>query len=358
MVSVTTLGQATDQIDRLRILQTDLATLQRQLASGKKANTFDGLGIDAIQSLRGRADFSEIDSYLANIKTANRRMNLMTSSLTKIQEQTENFQNAFAIQTSEGNIDLSSISRISENTRTFMEDLVNVRDGERYLFGGADTQNPPLQDNGSLNSYAASRVQDWIDGTLTTDEFIESYTDRDALTDTIVGYSTVISSGEQQSITVRVQQSTEIDYTVEGNNSAFRDIMVTTAILNEMDAALDKVALEDGDNPSTTTVAPGADASEQNDNFFRVYNDLSNKLNTALDGINGHIFTISNAQAQAQQVGETHKVQQNVVLDQITDVENVDINEVAVKINSLSIQLQASYSVTAAISQLSLVNFL
>ena len=50
--------------------------------------------------------------------------------------------------------------------------------------------------------------------------------------------------------------------------------------------------------------------------------------------------------------------EQAILQNQISDVEDVDINEVAIKLNLLQIQVQASFRVTAAIGELSLVNFI
>ena len=81
MTSVSTLGQALDQMERLKILQSKFGTLQTQIATGKKASLFEGLGGDSITSQRARADFKKIDAYLTNIDNANRRMNVMTNAL-------------------------------------------------------------------------------------------------------------------------------------------------------------------------------------------------------------------------------------------------------------------------------------
>ena len=48
----------------------------------------------------------------------------------------------------------------------------------------------------------------------------------------------------------------------------------------------------------------------------------------------------------------------HVLLGTINNIENVDMNEAAVSVTSLQTQLEASYRVTALLSQLSLVNFL
>jgi flagellin-like hook-associated protein FlgL len=55
---------------------------------------------------------------------------------------------------------------------------------------------------------------------------------------------------------------------------------------------------------------------------------------------------------------EDYKTEKNTLSGIIGDVEDADPNEVAVKINSLQIQLEASYRVTASMSDLSLAYLL
>ena len=59
MTLVSTLGQALDQIERIKQQQSLLGTLQLQVATGKKSQTFEGLGSDTILSERSRAEFNK-----------------------------------------------------------------------------------------------------------------------------------------------------------------------------------------------------------------------------------------------------------------------------------------------------------
>ena len=104
--------------------------------------------------------------------------------------------------------------------------------------------------------------------------------------------------------------------------------------------------------------APGATKQEQNHNFFLVFNDLAATINAALDRIDLVEYDIGNVQAQISQIDHNYRQEKNILQDNISSVEDVDINEVAVKLNALATQLQASYQVTGFVQQLSLANFL
>lgn len=357
MTNVSTLGQSLDQIARLKTMQASLADLQYQLTSGKKTNLFAGLDTGVIASKRARANFQEIDTYLNNMTIADRRVKMQVTAIEGVLKQAGDVVNAIQIQTQEGEIEKDSIQDLAHKARDYIISMINERDGDRYLFGGADTQTLPIIDTGLQGTYTTSQVNAWINGTIDTDALIQSYKDRSQMTDTINGYSAALSSGNARSVYVRVEENIELNYTTLANNNGFRDILSAIGMLDSLCASIDKVALDAGDSPTTIT-APGADSHEQNENFFRVFNDIANTINRGLDALEADTYKLSQTQARMSQITESYKVEKNTLAGIIADVEDADPNEVAVKLNSLSVQLEASYRVTASISKLSLAYLL
>jgi len=359
MTLVSTLGQALDQVERIKVTQLQLATLQNQIATGKKTQVFKGLETDVIASKRARANFTKIEAYVGNIDVADRRLKMMVSSLSEIKNQAESVLNAIEIQTQQGEYEIEAVSNLAKNTANFVRDLVNLQDGDRYLFGGAETRDAPLRDVGTLETYLNKQLSDWTSSApgYDTDALIASYRDTANLNDSIVGYSATLTSGNAKSATVRVEDKAEIDYTVFGNTSSIRDIFVGISMIAEIDQVIDEVTLE-ADDPLTTVTAQGATQQEKNNNFYKFFNDLGSMLSAALDNVDTEIFKLSQSQAQLNKIKTDHKLDQNILQSTIDDVENVDLNEVAVKLNSLQVQLDATFRVTATISQLNLATFL
>jgi flagellar hook-associated protein 3 FlgL len=104
--------------------------------------------------------------------------------------------------------------------------------------------------------------------------------------------------------------------------------------------------------------APGATVEEQKDNFFAVITALLSTVEAALEDVDKVRFNLEAKKARLDQVQQQNTFEKNVLTNLIGDIENVDINEVAVSITSLQTSLEASYSVTSRVLQLSLVNFL
>ncbi len=364
MTYVSTLGQALDQAERIKITQLQLSVLQTQIATGKKTQLFEGLGSDVIASKRAREGVVKLGNYMNNIDIADRRLKMMVAALNEAKAQAVAVLNAIEIQTQQGEIELEAISDLARNTANFLRDLLNEKDGDRYLFGGSETTTPPLSNTGTMDTYMITQLTNWANPALpalsiTTDELIASYRDRGQLLDTVMGYSAPLSSGTAKSVFVRVEDNAEIDYTVFANMQGLRDIVAGVNMMANLDKVIDEVTRETDDPPLPGYVtAPGATQQEQNDNFFQFFNDVAAMMNQALDRVDSELYQLSQSQAQLAKIKESHKLDQNILKDTIAQVEDADMNEVAVKLNALQIQLEASFRVTASISSLTLVNFL
>ena len=355
MTSISTMGQAIDQMERIKQVQSLFANYQAQVTTGKKTNLFKGLGIDVLTSERSRADLDSIDIYRRNIDIADRRLKLMNNAVEEMKAQAINVQNAITVQTQQGEIELNTIHEIAQSVYTFLVDLVNSKDGDRYLFSGSDTQTKPLVTTSLMTTYMDTRVDEWVNGTIDTDALIASYTDNTALVDATVGYAATLSNAGN--VFVRADDTKDIDYTVLGNDPAIRDLIVTIGMTANLTGTLDEVTLDAGD-PLTTVTAPGATAKDQSDNFYRVFNQLAAAINTAVDNLDTIGYRLSGIQAQLDGIGKDHQEDRNNLMSVISNVEDADTTEAALKIKILSTQLEASYRVTALLSDLTLTKFI
>jgi flagellar hook-associated protein 3 FlgL len=398
MTGISTLGQALDQIERIKQQQGLYDDLSTQITTGRKTQRFSGLKNDVVLSQRARADFKSLESYINNATIANRRIDLMSKAIEEFKAQAKNFQNVLATFSQEGvhqkgdkvtyddpltpnvveatqvgmtdsapDADLFTLQRLAKNIYGLMVDLVNTKDGERFLFGGADTLTQPLTDNGTLESAISAQITAWKNGTISTDDLVANLAERnattnpDAITDTIVGYSPALSAGNAGRIFIRVQQNAEIEYTALANDPAFRDVFVALSYFksDELGPIADTyVPPNSYPGVPDKQGAPGTTLEEMKTNFYAVFNKLTASVNAAIDRADEVGGSIETARARISELKESQKEQKNVLLSTVADVENSDINELAVKIQSLQIQINASLAVTARIQDLSLVNFL
>lgn len=403
MTGVSTLGQALNQIERLKVSQNSFDLLSRQLSSGKKTNKFSGLGSDVITSKRARADFKALETYQTNITLANNRVQEMLSSLREFREQTEHLRDflvqfskesahqkgdfirqddpgtplvvetdVIGLSSDEMDIDFRTMQQFASSIKEFMSELINRKDGDRYVFGGANTLEKPLGDSSALDTAVTSALLNWKNevspNNISTSQLIADVTDRvssatnpDAINDTIVGYNSTLTAGNAGKVSARVNEYTEVNYTSYANNQGFRDVMVAISVLtNENLPPIADVYAEPytfGD-PTTADGAPGTTLEEQEDNFFEFFNVITSMVTGALDSIDDEIVRLENARVRLDQAKQVNTQNKNIAKALFEDVEGVDINEVAVKLTSVQTSLEASYSIAARLQQLSLVNFL
>ena len=386
---ISTLGQSLNQISSLKRQQTTLADLQFQLSSGRITNKFSGLETNAIVSQRSRAEFNSLETYSNNIDIAERRLEQMILSIEELQGQAGNIAGIISGELQQGEIDLERVHDLTENILSFMEDLVNSQDNERYVFGGSASSERPLSlSGGTLETFMRGELADWQAGTLATEDLITSYR---GVSDNVIGYSAAISNGDVGTVSVRADSSLEIDYTTLANESGFRDLIVAAQMINELTVTdtsevyhIEKIKLDRTDfdgavlptdlpqtpPPSTALPLPpdftdqttlddfNAENQERADNFFDVFNDLARMINNGIDELDRLRFGLESDRARLAEIQEQHRIDIATVQDTISDVENADIDEVAVRLNYLQIQLEASYRVTGTVGSLSLANFL
>lgn len=390
MSGISTFAQTQSQVRIIKNQQAVIVDLSRQLSSGYKAEKFSGLGTDAQVSQRARASFTSIEQYTKNTDSADLRLSLMIDALSEFKAQAENLSSELLdfggkanhqkgdivydtsvdpkvpIGTTSADPDLAfqRLKSTAASVFTSLERIVNEKDGQRYLFSGDQALTKPYTDNGTVDAALSSLMDDWRAGSVTTEELNLSITSRDtsislrAITDATLGYATPFSSGTVGGVSFRPDSAREIDYTTLANDSSIRDVMVAAAYIRSesLGPIVDEV---DPDTLAVTTQgAPGDNIHEMQDSFYEMLQTVSSMLENALDGVQSSISDLEITRAQIADISSQHKDDQAVLTKLIGDVENADINEVAVRLNSVNTSLNVSYSVTAIIQQTSLVNFI
>lgn len=397
MTGVSTAAQARNQVERLNSQQALLENLATQLATGKKTQKMSGLGNDLLTSSRARANLNSLEVYMNNITNADRRMQIMLQSVNEIQAQAENLSGSVLLLSKESvhqqgeevmyddpltaeventrvgmtsadpSIELQTLTEYADNLYGVVMDLLNAQDGDSYLLSGSDTTTKPLEDTGLLDSAITGLITDWKNGVISNEELIADLTsgntsnNPDAITDDIIGFSSDLSSGNVGDLTVRASDNLEVDYTVQANEDPFRDLVVGLAFLKN--AALPPIADTYTDpssypGPPDAQGAPGDTLDKMKENFFDVFSSVSSMIENAINDIDSIDFRVETSRARINEVKNNHTETQSLLTDTVAEIEDVNLDEVAVKISALQVQLEATYAVTASVQQLSLVNFI
>lgn len=123
-----------------------LADLQRQLGTGKKSETYGGLGADRGFSLAFRSSLSQIDAWQQNIAVVSTRISIIETSLTGMHNTASSVKTAlqpndFTLSSGRTYGQISAADGLNA-----VVSMLNANDGSRYVFGGRKTATPPVLD--------------------------------------------------------------------------------------------------------------------------------------------------------------------------------------------------------------------
>lgn len=148
MASITGVGLTTMLASRtISSMRDQLAELQRQLGTGKKSETYGGLGLGSGLVLNMRAQLSRIDTFETTISNIDLRVKLMNTSLQRLSDlRDETRSDLFApfdytlVSGGQSAAQRSASARLGE-----MLTLLNGDAGGRYLFSGRATETASVE---------------------------------------------------------------------------------------------------------------------------------------------------------------------------------------------------------------------
>lgn len=123
-------------------MRTQLGDLQRQLATGKRADDYAGIGIQRGLTVGLRSHLSQIGAYGDTITTVGVRMDLAQTALTRIADiGRETKAVATQMSSAEGR---ATAQVTAESALGEILGLLNTRAGDRYIFSGASSDQPAV----------------------------------------------------------------------------------------------------------------------------------------------------------------------------------------------------------------------
>ena len=132
-------------------MQDRFSDLQMQLGTGMKASTLADMGRDLPMSLSVRSRLSKIEGFSANIDTVNLRLSFLDKTMARFDKIEGEARNS-AVQGQYGtnNINMATLPGLSKARLDELVTLLNSDVAGRYLFGGSNTDSPPVPDTDVL----------------------------------------------------------------------------------------------------------------------------------------------------------------------------------------------------------------
>lgn len=308
MFRVSTFG--THDLSVFNAMQTQKRLQDGQITAttGMKSQDYAGFNVDARRLLSMESTLARIESYERNIAATERRLQAMETSVAQLHDIASEANTLLvnALNAEDGE-DLQLDVR-AEKMLEQVAGLLNLKHEERYLFAGARTDVEPV-------SFAAYDPTD------------PAY-DPNNPTAANAGYY----NGDAAVLSARVDESMTLDYGITAAKSSFEKLIRGL-----------QLAVNGG--------SPGTIDRPTLDQSLSLIKEAVRDIPDVRGRIGADLSTLESVRDKHSQLSIYAK-------ETISDTEQADIAATMTQVNADTVLLEASYSITARLSQLSLANFL
>ncbi len=323
--SISTLGLQLVNISNLKSGQTYLSNLTEQLTTGKKSLSLTDYSASEAQKLLNLTDkISQRNGFIAASNTIDPRLQVYDKSLTSIEDVAAQIA---SLTTSSGTYNPETNSSTAQQLQTFMGQIsyyLNQQVGDRYIFAGTRYNTPPVSDITTL-AVPPTETTPYLSN-IAGNELPTYDTDYNSGAPT----TSVPSAYVRDSVSIDTTQN--LTYGITSTQTGFQQLVMATRFAYA--ATQDQSQYETYMTTARNLVSSGLSA------IRAIHTDLA-----------GNTTTLDN----------TKDLHQKLITDinsQLGDIQNVDINAVAVKISSFQAQLEASYAATGSMTALSILKYL
>ena len=369
---------------------------QVQIATDKKSQDYAGISKDSERLISLETTRSRSEQFLGNIQIMDQRIELIDLGLETLDKAARDMRNILDSAINSPAAFEGDLANLAANTRQLVLDVLNSRDGNRFLFGGTRTDTRPV----SLDPPAYRPVSLIEADTVTVDStFYEAYYE-DVLGNTLpfaagsfydqiyFDKNGVAPAGplpadpDNPTLTEFVAEDPALwDYYVDRLNSA--QMLASPKIdYYQGDFELQSVRIDETSNAEIGVRAdaielqqlltaldavanlPNADARDPfaREVIVQARNMLNSILGTdssdGINGIDGLRVEINAARVTLVQTRDRIESFDAFVEGNIADIENIDRNEVLMKLQNDQFVLEASFTTLARLQSLSLLEFL
>ncbi len=322
-------------------MQADLVRLNQEVVTGRMADVGLNLGAETGRSVTLHIDVAAFEALATGNGTVSARLKQTQSALDQLRTNASNFLDDLITAKAAPSSD-TIVSGARSALAGFISDA-NASDGHDYLFGGINSGVPPVagfddgphaavdaaflakfgisQDDPAVANIDGADMADFLDN-----EFAQLFDDPD--------WGTTWSSASDEVISSHIGLSETVDTSVSANEPAIRKLAEVCTMVGYL--AVDGL---------------GSDARKA------VLDKAISILGTAVDGLVDLGAAIGAVQNRVSDATERLKVQQATVEERVNALEGVDPAEAKVRIDTLSTQIEMSYSLTAKLLQMSILNY-
>ncbi|MQP64692.1 hypothetical protein GE253_04955 [Niveispirillum sp. SYP-B3756] len=353
MIRVSTLSMARQTRNNVAQMQGEMMKLQQEQASGTKMDVAGENGSRTATLISLRNTIDEINQFDTNMTGQAARLSTMQEALTQARASAQTIRDlALAASGSQSQTSNATIKGAATDAIKAITNMLNSSQSGRFLFGGTRFDQQPLQQpdavaaSGLSPNAAVTQVINAFGGTaaLTSPAQVDALIDgpngigalfNDTRVPAAGNYANTFFNGSTAPVVGRVEGSVTITYNATAGDQSVRDMMQGLYMLSAVRA-------EDVPDEAYQQLAGRA---------MKLINSGLEKLTQTQSLLGLNEQTVSTTQ-------ENLRVQKGLVNNQIVKLEEADPYESSLRLTVLKTQLEATFSVTASLGKLSLMNYL
>lgn len=322
-------------------MQNDLVRLNQEVVTSRMADVGLTLGARTSQSVSLHIDSDALSALMDSNSTVSARLQQQQSALDTMRSGADDFMQTLISAQSSGNA--GTLVQAAKSALASFTQAANVSDGRNYLFGGINSSSAPIADYDSgpgaavtaaftakfgfpPNDPAAANITGAEMSDFLGNEFDALFADP--------AWGSTWSSASDTVVSNRIDTATTVSTSVSANEPAMRKLAEAYTLVGYL--GFDGL---------------GGDAQKA---ILDKANSLVGDGNDGLVEIQGSLGGVQN---QVTDASDRLKTQQSIVQTHIDSLEGVDATEAKVKIDTLTTQIEMSYSLTAKLLQMSLLNY-
>ena len=326
-----------------------------EASTGRKSDVYKSLGLKSGELSALRSHTNRNNGFIDGNTLLGNRLAVMSNALGEVRAAVQDFLEV-AISYRDNTAPVAKVLQTSARAAyDQISTLINTPYEGTQLFGGTESRDPTLQPWDATNAASGLAPKDVMAG-IVSGGFADAadavakaaeveLAFANASANPSLNFEATFYNGTPLEIApgvpagrmaALIETATTLDYGVQANDSAFTTTLQGLAMVASIDPASinDPDAYEAWIGTAIDSVAEGL--------------DLINATETRLGGHQRLIETTI----------ERQKERADLYTGQLSLLEGVDPYEAANRVNMLSTQLQATYAITARISQLTILNFL
>ncbi len=339
-----------------RVTHDRLDRLSAQVASGRSADTYADLGVNARTDLRLHPIMAAMGIWQRNIDAANSHASMTSTAMDRMIAIAQDF---YAKVNTLNGLSTTHITATASAARDALREiagLLNTNNGGVYIFSGQDSANPPVPDGDAIlssgfytqisTSIALLSVSGAAATSAATLAIASSNTVGSSPFSAYLSQSASILQTQRPSMEIADQHwesygllaSANMMVTSSGastTGSYIRDLMRSLATLGSLS--------------STQVNDPG---------MAPLVEDTRSSLRDAIAAMSTEAGILGNQQARMTQMQSQSASYLTILTGQVANIEDVDLAAALSSLSQVQTQMQASYHMMSTFGELSLVKYL